>query len=255
VCQDNGPNAAPEVECNGLDEDCDGSDAQPAGTCSTGLAGVCDAGTLACATDGSGVTCVPDVEPGAQSEVCDDGVDNDCDGASDCDDSACDLADNCQPPDVDECLDVLSACGSKYATCTDTEGGHECEYGPALVETVTPTRITIAGGDVIWLYGVRLGINAADVVSIQFGAGGMSCGSVAWASEEELRCTTRSGVPSHVGILPVLVTTLSHGGPGSSLADIEVIECEDADRDCQGLCFGGWIPDCCGECGGDGSSC
>ncbi len=74
--------AASGEACNGLDDDCDGAvdqgDPGGGGACATGLAGVCDAGTLHCA--GGVLQCVQSVA--ASGEACN-GLDDDCDGAVD----------------------------------------------------------------------------------------------------------------------------------------------------------------------------
>ena len=72
---------APEL-CNGLDDDCDGSeDEDPADAgqpCNSGAQGLCAAGAWLCSV--GGLLCVPDVAPTA--ETCD-GRDEDCDGQVD----------------------------------------------------------------------------------------------------------------------------------------------------------------------------
>jgi hypothetical protein len=69
--------------CDGLDNDCNGTidDGNPGGgaPCSTGQPGVCAAGTETCA--GGSIACVPDTTAG--SEICGNGLDDDCDGEVD----------------------------------------------------------------------------------------------------------------------------------------------------------------------------
>jgi hypothetical protein len=77
------PVSVPSLEaCNGIDDDCNGvaDEGNPGGglACSTGLPGVCDAGTTECA--GGQIACNQDAQPSAES--CD-GIDNNCDGVAD----------------------------------------------------------------------------------------------------------------------------------------------------------------------------
>ncbi len=76
-------NVQPSTEvCNTLDDDCDGTadEGNPGsgGSCTTGLAGACAAGTYRCL--GGSVTCEPNSSP--NPETCN-GVDDDCDGSTD----------------------------------------------------------------------------------------------------------------------------------------------------------------------------
>ena len=89
--------------CDGKDNDCDGTvdDGNPGGgvACSSGLPGVCSAGTTAC-TAGA-VKCNATITPGSQMETCD-SKDNNCDGT------------------VDEGFNLGQVCTSGVGACATT---------------------------------------------------------------------------------------------------------------------------------------
>jgi len=83
------------IEVTGISEATPGTECTPGATssCETGLPGVCSEGTKTCDKSGHWGSCIA---PDPNAEVCDDDLDNDCDGYTDCADSDCSEYPLCQ---------------------------------------------------------------------------------------------------------------------------------------------------------------
>jgi cysteine-rich repeat protein len=104
-------------ECNGLDDDCDtliDEDFLNLGTSCTAGIGACEAqGSYTCTSDGTGTQCSA-IPLSPSTEICTGGLDEDCDGFTDCDDFDCSTDQAC----------ITAECGNNI-----TETGEECDDG------------------------------------------------------------------------------------------------------------------------------
>lgn len=88
------PTGVPESICNGVDDDCDGTIDEDFSSQSItcGVGECASAGQTTCVGGIDGDTCIPGtpvVEGPRKAPTCSDGIDNDCDGFTDMDDSNC----------------------------------------------------------------------------------------------------------------------------------------------------------------------
>jgi hypothetical protein len=127
--------------CNGIDDNCNGEidegNPESGDACNSGLDGVCRAGVRNCL--GGRLQCVPDIQPGTQSEECD-GLDNDCNGVPD--DVVQALLDGNGVPLLDEdgnaqTIQRGSPCTNGLGAC-NRQGFYSCEIGVGLLCNADP---------------------------------------------------------------------------------------------------------------------
>ena len=135
-----------DVCLSGCQDSCCCEESCPPGStqsCSTGLLGICGAGTQTCNAQGSGYgSCVQNQTAGTETiaaGTCNNSLDDDCDGATDGADSGCQT---CSPGSTQACSTGLSGiCAAGTQTCNAQGSG----YG-SCVQNQTAGTETIAAG-------------------------------------------------------------------------------------------------------------
>ena len=125
-----------DADCNGLDEDCDGvadNNYVPVET-TCGVGECASTGLIECVDGATNDTCTPGAPV---TEICDDGLDNDCDGFSDAADSDCGAVDYYCDSDGDGAVSssVTGTClgvGCQPAECLTT-AGNDCNDSDSSV--------------------------------------------------------------------------------------------------------------------------
>ncbi len=78
--------------------------------------------------------------------------------------------------DIDECAVCPGAYGAypacpcgKFGPCTNTPGSYSCNFLPPHVTRVVPFQVSIESGSPMMIFGVGLGLDQDDLVSITVG--------------------------------------------------------------------------------------
>ena len=170
-----------EEICNGKDDNCDGTIDNPdvlnGRPCETGTPGACGAGTTLCQ---AGVnTCVPNVEPGSQPEICN-AIDDDCNNMID----DVDASETCpaQLPDAGNVATwsctgtcAITACvvGTWDANGSSTDGC-ECITDQAATTCGASASTTVPVGGMVTLTGVVEMTGSSDWLTFQFEQPGLA---------------------------------------------------------------------------------
>jgi hypothetical protein len=161
--------------CNGKDDNCDGTIDNPdllnGLPCDTGTPGACGAGTTLCQ---AGVnTCVPNVEPGSQPEICN-AADDDCNNMID----DVDGNDTCptQHPSAQNVADWSCTGTCAITACTagswdfnaSADDGCECITDQAATACGAAATTTVPLGGIVALTGVVEMSGSSDWLTFQF---------------------------------------------------------------------------------------
>ncbi len=168
-CNDNNPSIYPGATevCNGVDDDCDiqidETFPEQGTACDTGLPGACAIGEYICSS--GSLSCSQTVFP--ITEICNNGIDDSCDGYTDCDDSACLTSPYCDTtPPVTTATYVGTMGNNNWYTsdvqvtlsCTDDISGCATTYyninGGTFEIASTPFTVSSEGATTICYYSI-----------------------------------------------------------------------------------------------------
>ncbi len=128
ICDDSSDNDC-DGETDVIDTDCWECSPGATHSCDTGQQGVCESGTETCGENGFWGACIQNVLPSA--EICDDSLDNDCDGLADVIDTDCW---ECSPGETQSCnTGRQGVCEAGTVTCGDKG------FWEACVQNVQPS--------------------------------------------------------------------------------------------------------------------
>jgi len=138
-------------DCDGLTDDNDSDCLCDPGSqrdCDSGLPGVCADGSQTCNQTGHWDTCVANINPGEQADVCD-GLDNDCDGTPDEDFPT--LNNPCDGADTDLCEEGTVVCNQDKTgvECSDDPNENDLDLCNGQDDDCNPA--TEDGADETWL--------------------------------------------------------------------------------------------------------
>jgi hypothetical protein len=230
-CEAGAP-APADATCNGVDDDCDGAvdeDYAPQ-SCVTGDPGICAAGTTRC--EAGEDLCEADRLP--QAEICDDGLDNDCDGASDFPEDA-----NCAlsalsitvSADEDDAEERISSDGSVSLKSSDLHLTQDDEWVHVvgirfLVAVPRNARILSAH--------IQFAADETSSVPTSLTIGGEASDHAAAFEKEARNVTSRPRTTEAVGWEPP-PWTMGDSGPDQRTPELTALVQEIVDRP-------GWVP-------------
>ena len=121
--------------CDGIDNDCDGSIDETftelGETCSTGAGACASAGEYVCSDDGLSASCDAVAGTPAASETCSNGIDDNCDGLIDSEDSIC------APTGDDDDDDASGDDDNGNPSDNATNGGGGCQLSQQQTDIAT----------------------------------------------------------------------------------------------------------------------